>query len=66
MEFNCGSLDESHVGKKAELYGWCRYMRNHGGKLFIDLADRYGTTQLVFEGKKALNAAGSIGKEFVL
>ncbi len=65
MEFNCGSLNDSHVGKKAELYGWCRYRRNHGGKLFIDLADRYGTTQLVFEGK-ALQEAEGIGKEYVL
>ncbi len=65
MELNCGSLNESHVGKKAELKGWCRYRRNHGGKMFIDLADRYGTTQLVFEGR-ALKEAESIGKEFVL
>ena len=65
MELNCGSLTENHVGKKVELHGWCRYRRNHGGKLFIDLADRYGTTQLVFEGK-ALKYAESVGKEFVI
>jgi aspartyl-tRNA synthetase len=62
---DCGSLNEKYIGKEAELYGWCRYKRDHGGKLFIDLADRYGITQLVFEGK-ILNDAGEIGKEYVL
>ncbi len=65
MEINCGSLTEGHIGKKAELHGWCRYRRNHGGKMFIDLADRYGTTQLVFEGK-TLKAAEGVGREYVL
>ena len=38
MEVNCGSLSEKDVGKNISIYGWCRYIRDHGGKLFIDLA----------------------------
>ncbi len=65
MDFNCGALREENVGGDAVLYGWCRYIRDHGGKLFIDLADRYGCTQLVFEGEVG-RKAGDIGKEFVI
>ncbi len=62
---NCGQANERHVGREVELYGWCRYRRDHGGKLFIDLADRYGFTQLVFEGS-ILKEADLVGKEYVL
>ncbi len=65
MELNCGALDESHIGKNVTLHGWCRYLRDHGGKLFIDLADMHGTTQLVFE-KEAKKKADTLGKEFVI
>ncbi len=65
MEVNCGSLSEKDVGKNISIYGWCRYIRDHGGKLFIDLADRYGTLQLVFEGQ-LLKEAESISKEYVV
>ncbi len=65
MEFNCGSIDESHIGKEVTLYGWCRYIRDHGGKLFIDLADMHGSTQLVFE-KEVKEKADKLGKEFVV
>ncbi len=64
-DLNCGSLNEKLIGKKISLYGWCRYRRDHGGKLFIDLADRHGTTQLVFEGK-IKKQADEVGKEYVL
>lgn len=65
MEFNCGTLDESHIGKTVTLHGWCRYLRDHGGKLFIDIADMHGSTQLVFE-KEAKKKADRLGKEFVI
>ena len=65
MEVNCGSLSEKDVGKNISIYGWCRYIRDHGGKLFIDLADRHGTLQLVFEGA-LLKQAESISKEYVV
>ncbi len=65
MEFNCGTINESHIGSEITLHGWCRYIRDHGGKLFIDLADMHGTTQLVFE-KGALEAAARLGKEYVI
>ncbi|MFP3215184.1 MAG: OB-fold nucleic acid binding domain-containing protein, partial [Candidatus Micrarchaeota archaeon] len=51
IDVNCGELNEEYIGKKVALRGWCRYIRDHGGKLFIDLADMHGITQLVFEGK---------------
>lgn len=65
MEFNCGTVNESHIGKEVTLYGWCRYIRDHGGKLFIDLADMHGSTQLVFE-KDVKAKADALGKEFVI
>ncbi len=65
MIVNCGQLTANDVGKNVEVYGWCRYKRDHGGKLFIDLADRYGITQLVFEGK-VNDSASELGKEYVI
>lgn len=65
VEFNCGTIDESHIGKEIALSGWCRYIRDHGGKLFIDLADMHGSTQLVFE-KEAKEKADALGKEYVI
>lgn len=65
MELNCGALSSSHIGKEVTLHGWCRYIRNHGGKFFVDLADMHGASQLVFE-KQARDASNSIGKEYVI
>ncbi|MDE1846212.1 MAG: aspartate--tRNA ligase [Candidatus Micrarchaeota archaeon] len=65
MEANCAELNEQHVGKEVTLHGWCRYIRDHGGKLFIDIADKHGATQLVFEGKN-LAEASKLGKEYVI
>ncbi|MHB1830600.1 MAG: aspartate--tRNA ligase [Candidatus Micrarchaeaceae archaeon] len=65
MELNCGTLNESHIGNQISLYGWCRYIRDHGGKLFIDLSDMHGSTQLVFE-KEIKNKADKLGKEYVI
>lgn len=45
----CGALRASDIGKKVCLEGWVRFSRDHGGVAFIDLADRYGTTQVVFD-----------------
>ncbi|MGI0141814.1 MAG: aspartate--tRNA ligase [Candidatus Micrarchaeales archaeon] len=65
MEVNCGELREAHIGKEVTLHGWCRYIRDHGGKLFVDIADKHGATQLVFEGK-VKSEADKLGKEYVL
>ncbi|MCQ2085830.1 MAG: aspartate--tRNA ligase [archaeon] len=45
----CGELKSSDIGSKVCLEGWVRFSRNHGGVAFIDLADRYGVTQIVFD-----------------
>ncbi len=45
----CGELTDKDVNRKVALCGWCSTRRDHGGVIFIDLRDRYGLTQIVFD-----------------
>ena len=47
----CGELNTSHVGKSVILNGWANTIRLHGQVVFIDLRDRYGKTQIVFNSE---------------
>ncbi|HET7827158.1 MAG TPA: aspartate--tRNA ligase, partial [Anaeromyxobacter sp.] len=46
---SCGELTRADVGKEVVLFGWVNNRRDHGGAVFIDLRDRAGVTQVVFE-----------------
>src|SRR5207245_9891132 len=48
----CGELRESHVGQTVILNGWVNTYRNQGSLVFIDVRDRYGITQVVFEPER--------------
>ena len=54
---SCGALRIDHVGEEAVLFGWVQNRRDHGGCIFIDLRDRDGLTQLVFDPERAERAA---------
>ena len=63
-----GELRKQNVGQSVKLSGWADTVRDHGGLLFIDLRDRYGTTQVVFnpEHKDAYELAQKVRSEFVI
>jgi aspartyl-tRNA synthetase len=64
---NCGELRETKVGKTVVLNGWVSTYRSYNDQIFVDLRDRYGLTQVVFEADDAIFAAAQeIRNEFVL
>ena len=65
----CGELRPSHVGHQVTLTGWVDTRRDLGGVIFIDLRDRYGKTQIVFNPQKnetAHQTAKDLRSEFVV
>ncbi|MBI4372495.1 MAG: aspartate--tRNA ligase [Candidatus Omnitrophica bacterium] len=65
----CGELTEKQIGKSITLCGWVDKRRDHGNVIFIDLRDRWGKTQLVFnpEGNRDLHqAAEKLRSEYVV
>lgn len=66
---NCGELRITDVNKTVTLCGWVKKVRKLGGMLFVDLRDRYGVTQLVFNLENQSNlfeTANSLGREYVI
>ncbi len=65
----CGELTAANEGQVVVLNGWVDTRRDHGGLIFIDLRDRYGLTQVVFEpeaGEALMAAAKELRSEFVV
>ena len=64
----CGEINESLVGQEVEVCGWVHRRRDHGGVIFIDLRDREGLLQVVFDPDRAgiFAEAERIRSEFVL
>lgn len=64
----CGELRIDNVGEEIMLAGWVNRRRDHGGLIFVDLRDRYGITQVVFNPSEAPDAhavAAKVGNEWV-
>jgi len=67
---NCGELRISDLGKQVTLSGWVQKSRDKGFMVWLDLRDRYGISQLIFDeertSKEILKNAKSLGREFVI
>jgi len=67
---NCGELRASHINSEVTLSGWVQRSRDKGFIVWVDLRDRYGITQLVFDeertSKELLEQAQELGREFVI
>jgi len=66
---NCGELRLSDAGKKVSISGWVQIGRDFGGLTFVDLRDRYGITQVVFDqddNSALADQARKLGREWVI
>lgn len=66
---NCGELNLSNQGQEVRLSGWVQIIRDFGKLRFLDLRDRYGITQIVFnadENESLYNQTNVLGREFVI
>ncbi len=67
---NCGALRETHIGKEVTLAGWVQKSRDKGFMVWVDLRDRYGITQLIFDAERTptnmMEQARTLGREFVV
>src|SRR5690625_5797388 len=65
-----GELRTSDIDKEVTLSGWVQNVRNKGFLVWVDLRDRYGITQLIFDGerssKELFEKASHLGREFVI
>ena len=67
---HCGELNALHINQEVTLSGWVQKSRDKGFIVWVDLRDRYGVTQLVFDeertSKELLEKAQKLGREFVI
>ena len=67
---NCGELNATHINKEVTLAGWVQKSRDKGFMNWVDLRDRYGITQLIFDESRTKTAvfelAKTLGREFVI
>ncbi|MFK2824480.1 aspartate--tRNA ligase [Bacillus sp. B190/17] len=67
--YECGKVSEQHIGEQVTLKGWAQRRRDLGGVIFIDLRDRTGIVQIVFDSEtsaEALAVAEKVRNEYVL
>jgi len=67
---NCGELSKTNLNQNVKLSGWVNKVREKGFIIWVDLRDRYGITQLVFDKERSseelFSAASQLGREFVI
>ena len=67
---NCGALTLAQLGEEVTLAGWVQKTRDKGFMLWVDLRDRYGITQVIFDEertpKAVMEKAQNLGREFVI
>ena len=67
---NCGALTLAQLGEEVTLAGWVQKTRDKGFMLWVDLRDRYGITQIIFDEerspKQVMKQAQGLGREFVI
>ncbi len=66
----CGALRSEHIGNEVTLSGWVQKVRDKGFMIWVDLRDRYGITQLIFDENRTpqevFKTAQELGREFVI